>query len=166
MDNAIDGLVSAYDTGLLSRRQLVARLAGLAGVLAAAPVLAQGDVPAPPADAPAPTFHALDLNHIALRVTDIARSRDYYRKHLGLTVASESAGSCFLRCGQRGFLALFRADKPAMDHYCYSVSDYDAAGAVKRLEAAGLAPRRQGDRVYFDDPDGLEVQVAAIDHRV
>ena len=30
-----------------------------------------------------------------------------------------------------------------------------------RLKAAGLTPRRRSDRVYFDDPDGLEVQVAA-----
>ena len=33
--------------------------------------------------------------------------------------------------------------------------------AVARLKAAGLAPRRNGNRVYFDDPDGLEVQVTA-----
>jgi catechol-2,3-dioxygenase len=32
---------------------------------------------------------------------------------------------------------------------------------VKTLEAAGLSPRRVSDRVYFDDPDGIEVQVSA-----
>jgi catechol 2,3-dioxygenase-like lactoylglutathione lyase family enzyme len=53
-----------------------------------------------------------------------------------------------------------------MDHYCYSVEDYAADDAVKRLEAAGLKPRRQDDRVYFDDPDGLEVQVASRTHSV
>ncbi len=66
-----------------------------------------------------------------------------------------------LNVGEHDFLALFRADKPAMDHYCYTIKGYTAGDAVKRLESAGLEPRRRGNRVYFDDPDGLEVQVSA-----
>ena len=31
---------------------------------------------------------------------------------------------------------------------------------VKTLECAGLNPRRRENRVYFDDPDGLTVQIA------
>ena len=46
-----------------------------------------------------------------------------------------------------------------MDHYCYSIEDYDAADAVKTLERAGLKPTREENRVYFPDPDGLTVQV-------
>ena len=41
------------------------------------------------------------------------------------------------------------------------VAAYTADSAVKRLETAGLKPKRRSNRVYFDDPDGLEVQVAA-----
>ena len=66
-----------------------------------------------------------------------------------------------MNVGEHDFLALFRADKPAMDHYCYTIKGYTAGDAVKRLEAAALKPRRRGNRVYFDDPDGLEVQVSA-----
>ena len=66
----------------------------------------------------------------------------------------------------RDFLALFKSDKPGLDHYCFSVKEYDAGDAVKRLEAVGLEPRRSSNRVYFDDPDGLEVQVASTSHNV
>jgi len=46
-----------------------------------------------------------------------------------------------------------------MNHYCYAIERYDPAEAVDRLTAAGLRPRRTGNRVYFPDPDGLTVQV-------
>ena len=82
-------------------------------------------------------------------------------KHLGLTLARESKSSAFLNCGHN-FVALFRGEVPRMDHYCYSVKDYDAGDAVDRLNDAGLSDiRRTGNRVYFSDPDKLTVQVAA-----
>jgi len=41
------------------------------------------------------------------------------------------------------------------------IANYDPVDAVARLKAAGLTPRREGGRVYFDDPDGIECQVAS-----
>jgi catechol 2,3-dioxygenase-like lactoylglutathione lyase family enzyme len=79
---------------------------------------------------------------------------------MGLAPMSAGERSSFLRCGN-DFLALFKADRPGMDHFCFTVEGYEPADAVKRLQGAGLNPRRQADRVYFDDPDGLEVQVSA-----
>lgn len=168
----VDALVDAYDRGQLSRRALIGRLTALAGLAAVTgPAIAQqaaGGVTTATTTAapPTPTFAATDVNHIALAVPDVERSAAFYQRHLGLTVTSQSRSSCFLRCGQRDFLALFRREKPGMDHYCFSIDDFDAGRAVTRLNEAGLAPRRRGDRVYFDDPDGLEVQVAATAHGV
>ena len=52
-----------------------------------------------------------------------------------------------------------------MDHYCYSVKDYDVRDAERKLKAAGIEPRvRGGNRIYFEDPDGLTVQLAAETH--
>ncbi len=149
----IDRMLDAYDGGRVSRRTLILQLTGLLGV--AAGVRAAQDTPTS-------TFTATDVNHIALRVTDVSRSRKFYQEHLGLTLRSDnSPNSVFMNVGKHDFLALFRADKPAMDHYCYTIKGYTAPDAVKRLEAANLDPRRRGNRVYFDDPDGLEVQVSA-----
>lgn len=150
----IDRMLDSYDRGGLSRRALIVQLTGLLGATAA--------VGAQEKPKPASTFTATDVNHIALGVTDVSRSRRFYEEHLGLTLRSDnSPGSVFLNVGDHDFLALFRADRPGMDHYCYTVKGYEAGDAVKRLETAGLDPRRRGDRVYFDDPDGLEVQVSA-----
>ena len=48
-----------------------------------------------------------------------------------------------------------------MHHYCYAIDNYEPDTTVEKLKAAGLTVRRAQNRVYFDDPDGLEVQVAA-----
>ena len=155
MHAQIDGMLNAYDRGRLSRRTLILQLTGLLG--AAAGVRAAQDRPNVPS-----TFTATEINHVALGVTDVSRSRQFYQEHLGLTLRSDnSPSSVFLNVGNHDFLALFRAEKPAMDHYCYTVKSYEAGDAVKRLEAAALKPRRRGNRVYFDDPDRLEVQVSA-----
>jgi catechol 2,3-dioxygenase-like lactoylglutathione lyase family enzyme len=74
---------------------------------------------------------------------------------------NESDSSCFLEVGRKNFLALFRAERPGLDHYCFTIDDYRVEDEVKRLGDAGLEPRRQQNRVYFDDPDGIELQLAA-----
>ena len=89
-------------------------------------------------------------------MSDVQRSAKWYQKHLGLKATGREG---FLTTG-KGWLALFKGEKPGLDHYCYSITNYDPADAVARLKAAGLAPKRRGDRVYFDDPDGIECQVA------
>ena len=155
----IEQMVEAFERGWVTRRQLVARLAMLAAGTAVLPRAAS----AAPANA-SPTFEVTGLNHIALNVADIPRSRDWYGKHLGLQPTSESSTSAFLRCGPH-FVALFRNEQQGMNHYCYTVEDYDPAVAVQRLRAAGLDPDRRGNRVYFKDPDGIEVQLAAPNRR-
>lgn len=113
---------------------------------------------------PEALFHAVDVNHVALRVEEIDRSRDFYQRVFGLPVARQSAGSCFLSVGSN-FLALFQGRGPgAMDHYCLSIEDYEVGKVVAKLEQNRLKPRREANRVYFPDPDGLTVQLAAENH--
>lgn len=152
MRHEIDRMVEDFETGRLSRRQLVRHLTAAAAVLAAGiqPAGAQGER----------TFQATGVDHLALTVTDIDRSRRFYERHLGLEATSCGRSQCFLDCG-RDFLALFRGSHPGLDYFAFAIEGYQPGEAVARLEAAGLAPRRRGNRVYFDDPDGLEVQVTA-----
>jgi catechol-2,3-dioxygenase len=152
MQRLIDRLVDSCERGVISRRELIGGLTALVSAAAASTGSA-----APPAPG---TFEAVGLNHIALHVTDIPRSRDFYVRHLGLSVMSESPGSCFLRCGDH-FVALFRNDAPGMAHYCYSVRGYDVKDAAEKLRAQSITPRVTGNRIYFPDPDGLTVQLAA-----
>jgi catechol 2,3-dioxygenase-like lactoylglutathione lyase family enzyme len=148
-------LVEDFEKGLLSRRQLVSRLMGLGAALAAMPGAAfarQGE---------GATFEATGLDHVALNVSSVPRSRDFYKKHLGLKVTRDGGeDNCFLGGANDFFLTLFRGDRPGLNHYCYAIRGYNADRAVAKLNAVGLKPRQEGNRVYFPDPDGIEVQVA------
>ena len=148
-------LIDQYDEGKLTRRQLVASLAAVAGV---------GGVGRGAEATEKSTFQATRLNHIALSVTDVARSRDFYVRHLGLSVTSDSAPhNCFLDCGPN-FVALFRGQEAGMHHYCYSIPDFDTEEVAVKLLAVDIEPDIQGRRIYFPDPDGLTVQLAAENH--
>ncbi len=148
-------LVEDFERGLLSRRQLVAGLMGLGAALTVIPRVAgasQGE---------SNTFQATGLDHVALNVSSVPRSRDFYIKHLGLKIIRDGGeDNCFLGSGDDFFLTLFKGDKPGLNHYCYAIKGYTADQAEEKLKAAGLKPRREGNRIYFPDPDGIEVQVA------
>ena len=148
-------LVQDFEQGLLSRRQLASRLMGLGAALTVMNRVAgasQGEHG---------TFEATGLDHVALNVTSVPRSRDFYIKHLGLKVVRDGGeDNCFLGGGGDFFLTLFKGDKPGLNHYCYAIKGYAVDQAEEKLKAAGLKPRREGNRIYFPDPDGIEVQVA------
>jgi catechol-2,3-dioxygenase len=160
MQTQIIKMINDFERGRMSRRQLIAHLTGLfAASLGATIAFADRKTQTAAANSAdsTPTFDATDLNHIALSVSDVQRSKEWYQKHLGLKPTGEEG---FLTTG-KGWLALFKGETAGLNHYCYSIANYDPAHAVARLKAAGLATRRHGDRVYFDDPDGIECQVAS-----
>ena len=148
MENTISQILASYEQGKLSRRGLIAGLVALLG--------STGSVQAS-------TFKGMSLNHVALNVTDIQRSKAFYQKHFGLPVVRESENSCFLDLGPH-FLALFRSSASGMNHYCIAIDGYDADVVVETLKSEGLKSRRSRNRVYFHDPDGIEVQVSRVDH--
>ena len=164
MENYIAKLVEDFESGSMTRRQLVARLGSMMAVLGGAGgILHSQSAMADSHEGGGSTFQGTELNHIALSCTDIPRSRDFYIKHLGLTVARQGDNNCFLTCGNN-FVALFGADEPGMAHYCYSIKDYDVRDAEAKLKAQGITPDVHDNRIYFPDPDGLTVQLASSTH--
>ena len=157
MIRELEQWLGAFEKGAIDRRELLRRLVLAAG--AAAGVSQVGAQAAEAEKTKTPTFPSNGLNHLALDVTDVARSRDWYQKHLGLKVLREGAHNCFLSTGD-DFLALFKSSKPGMNHFCFTWPGKTADEAVRRIEAAGMKARRVENRVYFKDPDGLTVQVA------
>jgi len=154
MLDQIERVMDAYDAGRLSRRRLIGTLGGLVATAIA------GSTGGALAGEAKTTFRSTGLNHIALRVPDVARARQFYVKQMGLNVLSESEYNCFMACGGNQFVALFRSERPGLDHYCYTIENYDAANAVETLRLAGLEPERHEDRVYFKDLNDLTVQVS------
>ena len=155
MENEIERAVIQFEKGTMSRRQLVGRLAALATLMSTGASKAIAE--------PKSTFRASGLNHIALNTPDIAVSRDFYVKHLGLKVSRESNTNCFLNFGNN-FLALFKSESAGLNHYCFSVDDYEVGKAEEMLKAQDLNPRRQSNRIYFKDPHGITVQLSSPEH--
>ena len=153
MEKIISRMLDSYEGGAVSRRQLIQ---GLVAVAAAAQA----------GSASASTFQGMEINHVALAVTNVPRYRDFYQKHFGLPVVRQDSGACFLGMG-KNFLALFHKQNAGMDHFCIAIRDYQADSVVEELKRQGLNPRRPAgsNRVYFPDPDGLEVQVSAANHQ-
>ena len=152
MRNLISKILESNELGTIGRRRLLQGLVALAAASNAA-------------DAYASTFQGVSLNHLAIRVTDVERSRDFYQKLLGLPVIHQGQDNCFLGLG-KNFLTLFRNQNPGLDHYCIAIDKFSADSVMETLKQQGLNPRRPNgsDRVYFLDPDGIEVQLSSVDH--
>ena len=152
MEHLISKVLRSYEQGKLSRRQLIQGLAALAAATEAARGAGS-------------TFKGIALNHIAIRVTNVQRSRDFYQKHFGMPVLHEEKANCFLGLG-KNFLTLFENQKPGLDHFCIAIEDFEADAIMNELGRQGLKPRRPSgtDRIYFPDPDELEVQLSSVDH--
>ncbi len=155
MEKEITGMIDDFEEGRLTRRQIIARLMALSAAVIGMQSTAGAE------DESGSTFEGTDINHIALNVTDVSRSRDWYVKHLGLEVTRDSANSCFLNCTRNNFVALFRSGEPGLNHYCYSIPDYNPDAVVEKLKGVGISSRREDNRIYFPDPDGITIQLAA-----
>ena len=152
MQALVSRMLEEYEGGKINRRQLIQALA----VVAVGPRAVA---------APESTFQGVEINHVALRVNDVGRSRDFYQKHLGMPVVRQSSSDCFLGLGEN-FLALFKGSEARMDHYCIAIQDYDVKRVTEELRRQGMNPDQPSgsNRVYFPDPDGLTVQLSAVDH--
>jgi catechol 2,3-dioxygenase-like lactoylglutathione lyase family enzyme len=153
---AIDTLVTAFESGRLSRRQLVQGLAAM--VAAGAPAAAEAQTPAIP---------ALSLNHVSLAVTDPEASKQFFQKTFGMPVASTQGTGINLSLGT-SFLGLYKMPNPGrVDHVCLGVANYEVNAMAAKLEAQGIKAtiRKDKPEVYFNDPDGIRFQLENKDYR-
>ncbi|MEZ5290436.1 MAG: VOC family protein [Vicinamibacterales bacterium] len=152
----IDSLVSAFETGRLTRRQLVQGLAALVAAGTPAGAAAQ-----------APPIPALSLNHVSLAVADPEASKQFFQKTFGMPVVSTQGTGINLSLGT-SFLGLYKMPNPGrVDHVCFGVDDYDVNAMAARLEAQGIKAtiRKDKPEVYFTDPDGIRFQLENKNYR-
>lgn len=166
MTAKIERLVCCFERGAMSRRELIAGL----GALCAAPTAAavRRSVVQPGQVTPIPLS---GIDHIALRVSDLARSITFYRDHLGGRIRSQSSNSTFLDIGSQ-WVALFgrgavstgyEVTQPGVDHISFHSSQHRSlAERTRVLRDHGLDPVSPAgsDRVYFRDPDGIILQLS------
>ena len=99
MTTEVERLVRCFEQGAISRRELIAGLGALFVVSA------PGTEAVPPSvtaqSEPRRPIPLSGIDHIALRVSDLARSTAFYRDRLGGRIRSTSSDSTFLDVGSR-----------------------------------------------------------------
>ena len=151
MEAIISNLMSQFEKGTLSRRQLVRGLAMLAATGTAAS--AQNDI----------DFKTADIDHVSIQVTDLQRSVDFYKKMFDFSVVSEDKPLRIVRLGtNRTLVSLNRQSPPKIvDHFAIGVPRFTKEAATRYLTQRG---GRVGDDPYHglhvNDPDGVYVQIS------
>jgi catechol 2,3-dioxygenase-like lactoylglutathione lyase family enzyme len=153
MKSTISGLLSRYESGTLTRRELITGL----GMLATAGTIAS-----------AAGLKGIRLDHLSLQVSDLQRSRDFYVNVLGLSVNHNPrpADEVRLDLEDDGYLVLRRFSPPAkVDHLGLKLEGFNQDLVTQQLKLQGIVPIdeplsssiRGGFHVL--DPDGFKVQL-------
>jgi catechol 2,3-dioxygenase-like lactoylglutathione lyase family enzyme len=148
----LEALLSAFETGALSRRQFLQGV--VVAVAAAAPQHGTG-------------VRAVSLNHVTLAVRDVDASKEFYERVLGISEISRQSNGLNLGLGD-SFLGLYDIEpKGQINHFCVGVEDFDLEGDAAELRRLGVKPFIRQDRpeLYFPDPDGITVQLSEADYR-
>jgi catechol 2,3-dioxygenase-like lactoylglutathione lyase family enzyme len=157
METSIANLLSGYEQGKLSRRQLIQALALMAGTAGAG-------ISAPP---PAP-FPASSVNHIAITVSDLKKSTEWYKDLFGLKPEQETDAVSVLAFGNT--VLVLRPGQNAQNagrisHFCFGVKGFKMAEAEAELKKRGLNPRKDNESYHVTSPDGTDIQISDPDAR-
>ncbi len=109
-------------------------------------------------------FTARGMHHLAIQVSDMAKSTAFYRKLFGEPGAGQgNPPQPTFQAGETRILLYNPApDKPPkIDHYSVLVDNFDAPSALKVVKGLGAKAElsRQGTLNEFFDPDGIRLQV-------
>lgn len=155
----IDALITSYERGTLTRRQLLYALA-----MMATPVAVKSQTPS------GSLMKGQNLHHVNVRVSDIARSEAFYRNLFGFSPTRRVQGpdNHGFDLPGGGLIILQKSDQPGhIDHFCVGVDNFDAERLRTKVKSAGVEGVQGNARDNFSvsDPDGLRVQVSAFDWR-
>ncbi len=106
-----------------------------------------------------PVSVAQTVNHVAISVSDLQRSKGWYCRMFGLTVIQESKESVLLGFGESMLVLRPDANPGTISHFMFGIDNYNADELAARLRAEGLEPQKDSDSFHVRDPDGLDVQV-------
>ena len=150
MEHVISNLLGRYESGRLSRRELIQGLAML--------TVAGGT-----ASAEDTGFKAASINHVSIQVSDMNRSAEFYMRAFGLP-KRVAANPSSIRLGVGPSHLTLRQEKPSgnVDHFCLGIDKFNHESVVRDLKARGVSPEPdettpQG--FHVKDPDGFRVQL-------
>ena len=172
MEGVIEKLLTEFEDGKMTRRQLIRSLAVVA---VAGPAAAAGQTltAAPAAASPAP-WKTTWIDHISYQVTDYKKSVEFYTSTLGWEVESDTGThQATLKMGDAGGIIIRNRYAPAptasarsvIDHISFGIEPWDTEAVRAELARRGLNPRPDmvGDgfkSFHVLDPDGFDLQIS------
>lgn len=151
MESIISNLVSRFEKGSLSRRELVQGLTMLAASGTAA--IAQEGL----------DFKTADIDHVSIQVADLQRSVDFYQKMFGFSVVSQDQKLGIIRLGTNRTLVSLNRQSPAgiVDHFSIGVPAFSKDAAARYVTQHGAKPEDDPYAgLHVKDPDGVNVQIS------
>jgi catechol 2,3-dioxygenase-like lactoylglutathione lyase family enzyme len=157
MNDEINAVLTSYERGTLTRRQLLHALA-----LIGAPMAAEAQTP------PGALMKGRNLHHVNVQVSDVARSEAFYRNLFGFSPSRQVQGpdNHGFDLPGGGLIILQKSTQPGrIDHFCVGVNDFNAERLRTAVKTAGIEGvlGNAGDNFFVTDPDGLRVQVSSFD---
>lgn len=152
METAVNDLVDRFESGTLSRRELVTGLTLLAAATGAGPAAAQTTTP----------FRSTRIDHVSIQVTNLERSIEFYQDVFGLAVVDEDEQNRIVRMGGDRILVSLHAKAPTgiVDHYAIAIEGFDRDAVTQALAGHGLTAEQNLDYgFYVRDPEGIPVQI-------
>jgi catechol-2,3-dioxygenase len=151
MNRVIADIVTSFEAGTLTRRQLVQGLTVLAAAGTAAPAAAQ-ETP----------FKSTRIDHISIQTSNLQRSIDFYQRIFGLKVLGEDKENEISRMGVTKVIVSLHHKPPTgiVDHFAIAIDGFDREATTKALAAQGLKAEQNLDYgFYVRDPEGMPVQI-------
>ena len=151
MEAMISSLVSRFERGALTRRDLVQGLTMLAAMSGAADAQVQ--------DA---GIKGVKIDHVSIQVSDLPRSIAFYQKIFGFTILSEDKPNEIVRLGAGKVLVSLHHKSPTglVDHFAIGVEKFDGDLVTRELKARGANPEDNLDAgFHIVDPAGISVQI-------
>jgi len=152
MEAMISNLVSRFEMGALSRRELVQGLTMLAAASGAASQARAQDT----------AIKAAKIDHVSIQVSDLPRSIAFYQKMFGMTILSEDKPNEISRLGVGKVLVSLHHKSPTalVDHFAIGVEKFNKEAVTRELKERGANPEDNLDAgFHIKDPEGISVQI-------
>lgn len=152
MDAIISSLVTRFESGALTRRDLIQGLTMLTAAGGAASQ-AQGQ---------GSGIKAAKIDHVSIQVNDLPRSIAFYQKMFGLTVVSEDAPNEIVRLGAGKVLVSLHHKSPTglVDHFAIGIEKFNKESVTRELKERGATAEDNLDAgFHIKDPEGISVQI-------
>jgi catechol 2,3-dioxygenase-like lactoylglutathione lyase family enzyme len=152
MEAIVSGLLSRFERGAITRRDLVKGLAALAAVGAESAAQAQS-----------PTAQGVKIDHVSIQVSDLPRSIAFYQQMFGFTVVSEDKPNEIVRLGTGKNVVVslhHKSPTAVVDHFAIAVRNFNRDSVTAALKEHGITPRQNLDAgFHILDPEGMAVQI-------